>query len=230
MLTFKKALASSVGKKYLMAASGLLLIGFLLTHMAANLLLYLPEGTAFNMYAKGLKDLGPGLWVLESGLFALFAFHIALGIKLHFASPKGRPEGYIAGQKTKGGASKYGISSNAMKWTGLVLGIFVIGHVAWFRFEIGVTGDYMTMIDGEPARDLYRLVVDTFKSPVWAAGYTAVMVFLFFHLRHGFWSAFQSLGAMAPKYDKLIYAAGIALAGLLTAGFIGLPFFIYFTK
>ncbi len=230
MLTFKKALESSVGRKYLMGASGLLLIGFLFSHMAANLLLYLPDGTAFNMYAQGLRSLGPGLWVLESGLLGLFLLHIGVAMKLHFGTPKGRPTNYIAGQKTKGGASKYGLSSNAMKWTGIVLGLSLVAHVAWFRFEIGVTGDYMTTIDGEPARDLYRLVMDTFQNPLAAGLYTAVMMFLFFHLRHGFWSAFQSFGAMAPKYDKGIQALGVLVALLLTAGFIGLPFFIYFAK
>lgn len=230
MLTFKKALSSSIGKKYLMAASGLLLIGFLVTHLAANLLLYLPDGTAFNMYAKGLKDLGPGLWVLESGLFGLFLLHIAVGVKLHFTSPKGRPKGYVAGQSSKGGQSKYGISANAMKWTGGILGLFLVGHVAWFRFEVGVEGDYMTTLNGEPARDLHRLVVDTFQNPIVVVVYSAVMALLFFHLRHGFWSAFQSLGAMAPKYDKAIYGAGFVVAALLAAGFLGLPSYIYFMK
>lgn len=230
MLSIKDALSSTVGRKYLMAASGLLLTGFLASHLAANVLLYLPEGTAFNLYAKGLRSFGPLLTVAELGLLGLFLAHIALALKLHFAGGKQRGRQYAVGQETKGGPSKYNPASVYMIATGLVLMFFLVAHVAWFRFELGVSGDYTTMIDGVASRDLYRLVIDTFKNPAAAGMYTAVMVFLGFHLRHGFWSAFQSLGLMAPKYSKLIYAAGLLVAVTFAGGFLGIPFFIYFTK
>ncbi len=230
MLSIKEALSSSVGRKYLMGASGLLLVGFLASHLLGNLLLYLPEGEAFNLYAKGLVDLGPLLWVAEIGLLTLFVLHIGVALKLHFAGGKQRGRQYDVAQKTKGGKSKYNLSSNTMIWTGLGLMFFLIAHVGWFRFEIFVQGDYTTMIDGVAARDLHRLVVDTFKNPVMVGAYSIIMVFLGFHLRHGFWSAFQSLGLMAPKYTKAIEFAGIAIAIAFAAGFLGIPSFIYFFK
>ena len=191
------------------------------------MLLYLPDGTQFNQYAKKLHDLGPLLIVAEMGLLGLFGLHIAVALKLHFAGGKQRGRQYQVGQTTKGGESKYNLSSNNMIWTGLILGAFLIGHVAWFRFEVGVTGTYMTMVDGVESRDLYRLVQDTFANPAFVVGYTAVMVMLGVHLRHGFWSAFQSLGLMAPKYNKPIQLAGYAIAFALAAGFLGIPSFIY---
>jgi succinate dehydrogenase / fumarate reductase cytochrome b subunit len=213
-----------------MAASGLALVGFLASHLAANVLLYLPDGLPYNTYVKNLHGLGPLLAVAEVGLLGLFVLHMAVALKLHFAGGKQRGRQYKVGQTSKGGASKYNFSSVYMIVSGLVLGLFLVMHVAWFRFEIGVTGEYMTMVDGVATRDLYRLVVDSFKNPVMAGVYTAVMLFLGVHLRHGFWSAFQSLGMMAPKYTKPIYALGILIAISFAGGFLGIPFFIYFTK
>jgi len=230
MLSIKEALTSTIGRKYLMGASGLLLVGFLASHLAGNILLYLPEGTAFNLYAKGLVDLGPLLMIAEVRLLGLFALHILVALTLHFAGGKQRGRQYNVAQKTKGGKSKYNLSSTNMIWTGLGLGMFLVAHVAWFRFEVFVQGDYTTMIDGVAARDLHRLVVDTFKNPVIVVFYSTIMVFLGFHLRHGFWSAFQSLGLMAPKYSKAIELAGVAIAIAFAAGFLGIPSFIYFMK
>lgn len=230
MLSIKDALSSSIGRKYLMAVSGLSLVGFLVTHLAGNALLYLPDGENFNLYAKGLSDLGPALLVGEVGLLVLFVLHIAVAVKLHFAGGKQRGRPYAVGQSSKGGNSKYNVSSKNMIWTGLVLMVFLVVHVAWFRFEIGVEGTYTTMIDGVESRDLYRLVAETFQNPVIALFYTIVMAFLGLHLRHGFWSAFQSLGVMAPKYSKLIQYAGYVVAFVLAVGFLGIPFYIFFTK
>ena len=77
--------------------------------------------------------------------------------------------------------------------------------------------------------DLYALVDAAFASPGWVAFYVGSMLFLGFHLRHGFWSAFQSLGAMKPEWSKAIYGLGLALAVVLTIGFLGIPIYMYLT-
>ncbi len=223
MLPIKKALTSSIGKKYLMSISGLALLGFIVVHLLGNLTLYAPTGAAFNQYAKSLHDLGPLLLVAEIGLAGLFLFHAAVAIGIHLKSKDARGVGYEARQTSKGGSSKFGLEANNMIITGLVLLAFVIGHVIHFRFGPGIAEGYTTMIDGEPARDLYRLVAEEFRKPVVSILYMLVMLFLGLHLRHGFWSWLQSMGAMAPKYTKPIYAIGTAFAVVVALGFLGIP-------
>lgn len=223
MLPITKALTSSIGKKYLMAASGLALLGFIVMHLAGNLTLYAPDGAMFNAYAKGLHDLGPLLYLAEIGLGAAFLLHAAVGIALHLKTREARGKGYEAGQTSKEGASKYGLAANNMIITGVVLFVFLILHILHFKFGAGVDQGYETVINGEPARDLYRLVAEEFAKPLISIPYMLVMVFLGLHLRHGFWSWFQSLGAMAPKYTKAIYAAGLVFAVAIALGFLGIP-------
>jgi succinate dehydrogenase / fumarate reductase cytochrome b subunit len=115
-----------------------------------------------------------------------------------------------------------------MIFTGSILLLFIVGHVWTFKFGPGMAEGYVTMIDGEPSRDLYRLVIETFKNPVYVIGYTVVMALLGVHLRHGFWSAFQSLGAIKPSARKTMQSAGIVVALLLAVGFLSIPLYIYF--
>ena len=111
--------------------------------------------------------------------------------------------------------------------TGVILGVFLVLHLVSFKF--GTFYEAAETIDGEPVRDLARLLNEKFQSPVYAFGYSGVMLLLALHLRHGVWSAFQSLGATNPRLTPLIYTLG-ALVGLLIAvGFFILPLWIFFT-
>ncbi len=224
MLPLKKALTSSLGKKYLMAASGIALVGFLVTHLAANLLLYLPEGELYNGYAKALHDWGPLLIVAELGLGGLFLFHAAVATGLHMKTAAARQKGYLEGQRSKGGNSRFGFPANKMIWSGGILFAFLVLHIIHFRFGPGIAEGYEAMVNGESARDLHRLVAEEFRKAHIALPYAAVMLFLGAHLRHGFWSWLQSLGAMAPKYDKIIYSLGLLVALAFALGFLGIPF------
>ena len=115
--------------------------------------------------------------------------------------------------------------------TGLVLLIFVIVHLKMFKFGPGVEAEYvdvhLTEIHGEEVRDLYRLVEEKFSNVWTVIGYVAVMLLLGLHLRHGFWSAFQSLGIGYPRYAPLIYSVGIVFAIVMAVGFLLLPILIY---
>lgn len=224
MLPITKALSSSIGKKYLMSVSGLALLGFIVMHLLGNLTLYVPDGgVAFNTYAKTLHDFGPLLLVAEVGLAGLFLFHAAVAIGIHIKTKDARPGGYEATQTSKGGSSKFGLEANNMIITGLVLLGFVIAHVIHFRFGAGIAEGYATTIEGEQARDLYRLVAEEFRKPVVSILYMLVMLFLGLHLRHGFWSWLQSMGAMAPKYSRPIYLIGTVFAVVVAIGFLGIP-------
>jgi len=223
MPSFLKALKSQVGRKILTGLTGVGLIVFLITHLAGNLTLF-GDPQAFNEYTLTLESLGWILYVLEAGLAILFLLHAYIGISIWWNRRKARPEGY-AEYESKGGPSHNSWASRSMIFTGIVLLVFLVIHLDTFKF--GATDTIM--INGEEARDLKALVIDTFMNPVYAFGYTFVMILLGFHLKHGFWSAFTSLTMKHNKYSALIYTAGIIFAILLAIGFLFIPLYIYFT-
>lgn len=226
-IPLKTALTSTVGRKLVMAVSGLGLIGFVVAHLLGNLVLYRGDADAFNAYAKFLHDLGPVLIVAELGLVTFFGLHVWNGIQTARHNRAARPIGYAA-TRTKGGTSMNSPASRGMIWTGLALLAFVILHLKSFKYGPGAADGYVTQINGEEARDLYRLVVERFQDPLYSIVYVAAMSLLGFHLRHGFWSAFQSLGILAPRYRPLVQVAALGIAALLAVGFLGIPVWIYF--
>lgn len=232
MIPLKQALTSSIGKKYLMAVSGLALVGFIVTHLLGNLQLY-GDGTAFNVYAKGLHDLGPLLWGAEIGLLGIFLLHVAIAIGLTSKNKDARGSKYQHGQQSKGGPSYMSAFSRNMIISGVVILGFVVMHVLHFKFGLFTPEEVVSktvMIDGEESIDLYARVVHAFTQPLWVVIYVAVMLFLGAHLRHGFWSAFQSLGALNWRLEKPAVGLAVIVAVLLAAGFLGIPIFIFITN
>ena len=227
MISLQKALTSTVGKKILMSVSGLSLVLFVIVHLLGNLTLFKSDGAAFNAYAFALDNLGVIKCIAEIRLVLVFGLHIYTALTLKVKNSSARPVGYRKVQ-SKGGPSLSNPASRNMIITGSVLLGFLILHIWQFRFGPGVEAGYVTDVKGETARDLHRLVVETFQNPMFAAIYTGVMFFLGMHLRHGFWSAFQSLGAMNARLTKPVYALGLALAAVLAVGFLLIPVWIYF--
>ncbi|RMH82772.1 MAG: succinate dehydrogenase [Calditrichaeota bacterium] len=223
---FQEFAGSSVGKKVVMALSGLFLVLFVIIHMLGNLS-FLAGPETFNAYSHKLISLGPLLYVIEIILLLAFLFHAYYGIVVSAGNRRARPQKY-AGLKSAGDPSKKSISSVTMIYTGIILLIFLIIHLKTFKFGPNVEDGYVMELHGEKIRDLHRLVLEKFSHPEYAFGYIAVMLLLGFHLRHGFWSAFQSLGANHPRYSPLIYTVGVILAVLLAVGFIAVPLLTYF--
>lgn len=226
MPSFLKTLWSSVGQKFLMALTGLALVGFIVMHLAGNLSLYSSDSSHFNAYAAALENLGKLKEFAEYGLIFLFGTHIILALCLKKSHIAARPIGYKM-QKSKGDPSKSTLGSRNMIITGTVLLAFLILHISQFTLGPSIEQGYATQLKGEQVRDLYRLVHETFKNPMFVGIYVAVMIFLGLHLRHGFWSAFQSLGAMNPRLSKPIYGLALLLALLVAAGFLFIPVWIY---
>lgn len=217
---------STVGKKFVMAVTGLLMIGFLIVHLAGNLALFIPDGgKTFNVYSHTLQSFRAPLNVARAALLLFFLGHIVNGFRVYFENLRARNNRYAV-YATKGGPSKLSASSRSMIATGIVIMIFVPIHI--FMFSLGT--HYETVIDGQVMRDLHRLVVEKFSQPGIAFGYAGTMLLLGMHLRHGFWSALQSLGAMSKRALPVVYAAGAAFAVLLAGGFVVLPLYIYFFR
>lgn len=226
MSNSRSALTSTVTRKFLMGLSGLALFGFLVTHLAANSLLLLPDKNPFNEYALRLHNLGEILYVLEAGLLAVFVLHVITAILVTARNRSAREQGYdVSG--SAGGPSRKTLASRSMIWTGLVLLVFTVLHVRAFKFGPGIEAGYTSEIHGQEARDLYRLVEETFQNPAIVGFYVAVMILLGFHLRHGIWSALQSIGIGHSRYTPLFYKLGAIIAALMAFGFLVLPVIIF---
>lgn len=234
MTTFVGAMRSSLGKKYLMALTGIIWMVFIVGHLTGNLLLLFSR-EAFNGYAFFLHELahGFGVYAADAALLVAILIHVWMGIEVIFLDKnKARPVKYSY-QGDAGGHSRKGLSSKNMIWSGTFLLVFLCIHILTFKFwaqwaykpiqvHLDPTNPTSPMVD-----DLYSVVVHRFKDPFYAGFYTLAMVSLGLHLKHGAWSAFQSLGAINRRvYDGMVKGA-TAFAVLMTFGFILLPGLIY---
>ena len=214
---------SSVGKKQLMAITGLLLSLFALTHMAGNLLLLCgPE--PYNKYAYTLTS-NPAIYIAEAGLVFLFLLHVYCGIRVTIDNRQARPQGYfVQPSGEKGGVSA---ASKTMILTGMLLLVFTIWHLITFKFGPSGPPDYEVMYDGVVMRDLYKLVAESFRSPGYVTWYLFSMAVLGLHLSHGISSTFQSLGINHPGINKCVRCGGPVLAWLIAVGFSITPIVLY---
>lgn len=214
---------SPIGKKVLTGITGLGLTVFVLIHMIGNLSYFSSDPNAYNAYSDFLTGLGPLFYLIELGLLAFFAVHIVLGINIYLRKRKARDVNYTT-YRSAGTPSRQTLSSKTMIFTGVLLLVFLVFHLLSFKYGTY----YETTVDGEQVRDLKRLLDEKFSQPLYAFGYPIMMLLLAFHLRHGIWSALQSLGAMKPKLTPMIYTVGALIGLLIAIGFLVLPLYIYF--
>jgi succinate dehydrogenase / fumarate reductase cytochrome b subunit len=182
---------------------------------------------AFNLYAHKLVSMGPLLYLAEAILVLFFLTHIVTAISVTLSNWRARPGKYKV-NAAQGDPSRLTLSSRTMIWTGLVMLVFLIVHLITFKYGPGIEAGYVTRIDGEEARDLYRLVVEWFSVEWYVVYYVLSMALLGFHLRHGFWSAIQSLGGYHQRLTPVAYGLGTLAAVVLAVGFVGLPIWFYF--
>jgi succinate dehydrogenase / fumarate reductase cytochrome b subunit len=209
MKWIKQTFWSSIGKKLMMAVTGLAFIGFLLAHLAGNLTIY-GGGDAFNAYAEKLHSLGPLLTVFELGLILFAGVHIITGIVLFLQNWQARPIGYTR-YESSGGRT---LSSRTMPYTGLIILGFVIFHLINFSF-----------VD-KADRTIFQIVSSAFANPVYVVIYIAVMMIVAFHVRHGLWSAFQTLGGNHPKYMPAIMILSVVIGIMVAVGFGFIPIYL----
>jgi succinate dehydrogenase / fumarate reductase, cytochrome b subunit len=206
---FTAALGSSVGKKLMMALTGLAFIGFLGAHLAGNLLM-IAGREAFNGYAEKLQSLGPVLQLFRAGLIGFALVHILTGLYLFLQNRRARPVRYEV-DNSAGGRT---ISSRTMPYTGLIILSFLIFHLFHFTWT------------DKGGQTIFDLVAAAFNQPWVIVLYASAMIVVALHVRHGFWSAFQSIGANHPKTMPAVMALSWAAGGLVAFGFGLLPFFM----
>ncbi|MFQ5664959.1 MAG: succinate dehydrogenase cytochrome b subunit [Candidatus Binatia bacterium] len=215
MAVLVRFLTSTIGRKVLMGLTGLLLIGFLVVHLAGNLLIFSGAQT-FNEYSEKLVS-NPLIYLAELVLLILFVVHLALGITVTRGNWEARPQGYVKKARAHYTSHK-SLSSTTMIVSGVVVLVFVPIHILTFKFG----PDYPSAVPH--VRDLYRLVIEVFRSPLYVAWYVVAMVVIGFHLWHGFGSGFESLGW---SYRKPLRRFGQLLAVVLAGGFLLIPVAIY---
>ena len=206
-------LSSSIGKKVLMALTGLFLVSFLVVHLYGNLFLFV-SAEAFNEHAHSFAS-NVIIRTIEALLFFAVVAHASTGIYLARQNRLARPVRYrrhrAAGTRT--------LASRSMLLTGSIVFIFLVIHLRGFFYETR----FGTVHEGA---SLYELVTETFAIPAYAALYVVAMILLALHLVHGVQSAFRSLGIEHARYTPAIRAIGLFLAVALPGAFASMP--IYF--
>ncbi|MFZ4985364.1 MAG: succinate dehydrogenase cytochrome b subunit [Blastocatellia bacterium] len=199
---------SSLGKKYVMAVTGLGLYLFVIIHMIGNLQIFLgPE--ALNGYAALLKS-NPGvLWGARLGLLGIVSLHIISALQLTSINRKARPVGYATGKPV---ASTF--AQRTIVISGLIILSFVLFHLAHYTLGL-VDPGLLELHDDLGRHDVYRMVVTGFSNPLVSVFYIVAMGLLLLHLSHGVSSLFQSLGIRSKKtfglFDKLAKASALLL-------------------
>ena len=201
--------STAVGKKWVMALSGLGLMGFVFVHMFGNLKMYLGR-TAFDEYAESLRTLLHPLlqntwllWGMRSGLIVLFAAHIVSAASLTAMNRRARPVRYQSPRDYI--AANF--ASRTMRWTGIIVFLFLLFHLADLTWGVNrISSDF---VRGEA----YDNLVASFERPWAAAIYVLANIALGIHLFHGGWSMFQSMGLNSPQYNgaRRAFAAGFAV-------------------
>jgi succinate dehydrogenase / fumarate reductase cytochrome b subunit len=207
--------ASSIGKKILVALTGLILLGFVLGHMIGNLLIFAGPD-AINEYGHLLQTAlhGGGVWIARIGLLAATVVHVVATISLTKANREARQDKY--GMQKAQVSTK---SSRIMIWSGLTILAFIVYHLLHFTVRVGNDyGTYKTVLHGETVHDVYRMVIAGFSWAPASIFYLVAMALLSSHLSHGFSSLFQTLGISTDKTEPLFKKDGYAFAGLIFAG------------
>jgi succinate dehydrogenase / fumarate reductase, cytochrome b subunit len=213
--------SSSVGTKILIGASGLFLVGYLIIHIAGNLLIFFgPQ--VFNRYAYNMEVRNPTLPILEILILIGFLIHIFKTIRMYLANAAARPVSYVK-KEGAGYTSRKSFASSTMIVSGLWLLLFLIIHVRVFRYGT----EYPWPAGG---RDLYRLEMETFANPIVVVFYVLSMIVVGSHLWHGITSALQSIGADSAAVTPRLLVVGKAIAVLIAVGFIAIAVWAYVTQ
>jgi succinate dehydrogenase / fumarate reductase cytochrome b subunit len=217
MTTRRSVLGSLITTKLIIGVTGILLFAYLILHIAGNLMVFLGPDI-FNTYSHALIS-NPLVVPVEIGLVVVFLIHLFKAVRMTFQNQSARPAKY-AKKEFAGGASQKSVASSSMVLTGLAILIFVPIHVWTFK--------YGTFYDvGGGVRDLYRLEVENFSSPIAVTLYVVMMVLVGMHLWHGVPSSFQSLGLNGPRFTPLIRKIGKLSAVVIAGGFIVITLWVF---
>ncbi|MEZ4653099.1 MAG: succinate dehydrogenase cytochrome b subunit [Candidatus Eisenbacteria bacterium] len=208
--------ASSIGKKILVATTGLLMLLFLVGHMLGNLQVFAGRGptietTKLNEYGELLRTEMGVLWAIRLGLLTILVLHVVTVVKLSAENRAARPTAYA--QRTYRSASVF---SRSMLWGGIALFLYVVYHLLHFTAGVVHPGLFVR-------GDVYGNVVRSFQQPGIAVVYVLATIALYMHLHHGAASLVQTLGVTHPRHRGTLQTAGRALSVVICLGFVSVP-------
>ncbi len=210
---------SSVGKKIVMAVTGLMMIFFVVMHVLGNLTIYVG---GLNAYAEHLHSLQPLVWANRILMLPMLLLHLLVGIQLYLEDRSARPQDYAV---TKTLSTTF--AGRTMIWTGLMIGVFLIYHLLHFTLQVTHPEISARMnIDSMGRPDVFKMVMISFQNFLVAFIYIISMTALFLHLSHGIQSSFQSLGLNNEDTLPVIAKMGSVAAVILSIGFASVPFII----
>ena len=211
---------SAIAKKWLMAITGIMLLGFVLAHMIGNLKVYLGE-EHLNSYAEWLRDVGEPafprtflLWGLRIGLIAAFVIHIVAAAQLTRMNHKARPEKYEAPRDY----AAANFASRTMRWSGVIVGLFIILHLLDLTWG--------TANPDWQRGEVYENLIASFERVPVAIVYIVANILLGVHIFHGSWSMFQSLGLNSPRYNAWRRYFAATFAAVITLGNVSMPLLV----
>jgi succinate dehydrogenase / fumarate reductase cytochrome b subunit len=208
---------SSIGKKMIVAVTGVILILFVIGHLLGNLQIFLgPEW--INGYSEHLRNLGPLLWIIRAFLLTTVVLHIYFTIQLAIENRRARPKSYIDKENVKAT-----FASRHMVMSGLIVLAFIIYHLA--HFTVRVTDPRFGLLKADPLGryDVYSMMVYGFQNIYVSAFYVVGLFLLTLHLSHGASSFFQSLGLNNKELNPRLAWSGRIFAWLLFIGYVSIP-------
>jgi succinate dehydrogenase / fumarate reductase, cytochrome b subunit len=217
----KRVWHSSLGKKYIMAITGLALVGFVIAHLLGNLQIFLgPE--ALNRYGNFLQTTPELVWPLRIGLLAMVLLHIFAAIALTRQNRAARPVAYAHYEVV---AASY--ASRTMFMSGIIVFVFIIYHLLHFTVQvpqINLTGqDFRLLEDSKQRHDIYTMMVSGYRNPLVSGFYVLGIALLSLHLSHGISSLFQSLGLSNRVYMRFLDKLAIVFAIAIFLGYVSIP-------
>jgi succinate dehydrogenase / fumarate reductase cytochrome b subunit len=210
---------SSVGRKIIMAVTGIVLVSFVCVHLLGNSSMFI-GADAINAYAQKLHSLGPFVWVFRLVMLAAFAIHIVFGIQLTLENKAATPESNMQVKRLK-----TGFGAETMIVSGGVIFFFVIYHLLHFTVRVTNPEIYVPLGD-QGMVDVYFMVVNGFKSALPVLAYVAGLFFLFLHVSHGFQSLFQTLGLSNDKSLPVMGMFSKLVGFVLLVGYVSIPLLI----
>jgi len=207
---------SSIGRKWIVALTGLALIAYVIGHMIGNLQIFMGR-ERINAYAETLHSMGPLLWAVRAFLLAAFVVHIVVTIQLTAENRRARPERYSVKEERRAGAA-----SKSMIISGLIVLSFVVYHLLHFTTNT-TNPEFKVLEDAKGRHDVYAMVIHGFQNPLVAWFYITGMFLLCLHLSHGFQSFLQTIGANSKKTAPVFDAGSRLLAWFIFAGYTAIP-------
>jgi succinate dehydrogenase / fumarate reductase cytochrome b subunit len=207
--------SDSIGRKVVMAITGLLMVLFVVGHLLGNLTIFGGQD-GINAYAAKLHEIAPLVWGTRIVMGVAVLLHLYIAIQITMENSAAKPDKYAVTNSLRAT-----FASKTMIWTGVVIGAFVAYHLLQFTFR--VTPNLVLQLDALDRFDVYTMVVASLSSAVTSVLYVVAMIALFLHLSHGIQSVFQTLGwsnaVLLPRYA----VAGKVVSGIFLVGLGSIP-------